>query len=112
MADNVQLNQMADGVIVATDEIDGKHHQKVKLEYGADDQAVQVTSSNPLPVSFGSLVAGKDFDYLVVVSSSATQDTLTYKLGGSSGSVVQTLIVEYVVGADKISDSVNSLAWS
>lgn len=51
MADNIKVNEgdQYKGVSVATDEIDNEHHPKYKIEYGADGEATQVDSDNPLP---------------------------------------------------------------
>jgi hypothetical protein len=51
MADNVELNAGSGGATLATDDIAGVHHQKVKVEFGGDDSATQVSSGNPLPVA-------------------------------------------------------------
>lgn len=51
MADNVELDVMSGGAIVASDEVGGAQHQYVKVEYGADGAATPVTSSAPLPTS-------------------------------------------------------------
>lgn len=50
MADNLTLNQMSGGGIVATDDVGGVHVQRVKPVYGADGSATDVSASNPLPV--------------------------------------------------------------
>lgn len=52
MADNVQINKftVAGGATIATDEIDGVQHEKVKLEFGVDGVAIPVSSTDPLPV--------------------------------------------------------------
>lgn len=42
---------------IATDEIGGVHHQKVKVEFGASDSATQVSSSDPLPTAAISMPA-------------------------------------------------------
>lgn len=49
MADNVAVTAGV-GTTVATDEIAGIHHQKIKIEYGDSDSATQVSPTNPLPV--------------------------------------------------------------
>jgi len=50
MADNVQLNSpTTSGAVIATDDIAGVQHQLVKLEFGEDGSATQVSNSNPLP---------------------------------------------------------------
>lgn len=48
MADNTQMS--ADDNI-ATDDIAGVKHQRVKVQYGADGSATDVSSSNPMPVA-------------------------------------------------------------
>lgn len=51
MADNVQLNPMVDGSLVATDDIGGVHYQRIKLVIGADGvNDGDISSANPLPV--------------------------------------------------------------
>lgn len=51
MADNVQLNAPTTaGATIATDDIGGVQHQLVKVEFGADGVATQVSAANPLPV--------------------------------------------------------------
>lgn len=49
MADNTLLNLGAGGNTVATDEIGGIHHQRVKIEHGADGSATDVSLASPLP---------------------------------------------------------------
>jgi len=51
--DNVQINKftVAGGATIATDEIDGVQHEKVKIEFGVDGEATMVSESDPLPVS-------------------------------------------------------------
>lgn len=50
MADNTVLNAGSGGDTIATDDIGGTKHQYVKMEYGADNSATPVSTSNPLPV--------------------------------------------------------------
>lgn len=51
MADNTTLNVGVGGDVVATDDIAGVKHQRVKIEIGADGAAADVHSGNPLPVT-------------------------------------------------------------
>ena len=51
MADNVQMNTGVGGSIAAADEIGGVHHQRVKVQYGADGSATDVSSANPMPTT-------------------------------------------------------------
>ena len=48
--DNTQINRGTDGDIIATDDVSGVKHQKVKMEFGKSDTATQVSSDDPLPV--------------------------------------------------------------
>jgi hypothetical protein len=50
MADNLGYTP-GSGAEVATDEIAGKHHQRVKIGVGADGVAVDVSDANPMPVA-------------------------------------------------------------
>ncbi len=55
MADNVTFQDVdlatpPDATVVATDDVGGAHHQKVKVEFGADGTATQVSAADPLPV--------------------------------------------------------------
>lgn len=52
MADNTQLNENSTpGDIIATDDIGGVKHQRVKVQYGPDGSATDVTATTPLPVT-------------------------------------------------------------
>jgi hypothetical protein len=51
MADNVVLNEGSGGATAATDEIDGVHWQRIKVGIGADGTAVDLSSTNPMPVT-------------------------------------------------------------
>ncbi len=49
MADNITVTP-GTGATVATEDVAGVQHQKVKVEFGADGAATMVSASNPLPV--------------------------------------------------------------
>jgi hypothetical protein len=49
MADNTTLNLGSGGDVIASDDIAGVKHQRVKVEYGADGSATDVSNSAPLP---------------------------------------------------------------
>jgi hypothetical protein len=56
MADNVAITAGA-GTTIATDEIDNKHHQRVKLSIGEDGSATDASRANPVPVeAIGELI--------------------------------------------------------
>ena len=50
MADNIAITQ-GSGTTIATEDVSGVQHQKVKLEFGGDGVATMVSASDPLPVS-------------------------------------------------------------
>ena len=50
MADNTELNSGTGGDTIATDEIGGIKHQRVKVQHGADGSATDVSAASPLPV--------------------------------------------------------------
>lgn len=50
MADDVTLNPGSAGDIIAADDIGGVKHQRVKVEYGTDGNATDVSTTNPLPI--------------------------------------------------------------
>jgi len=50
MADDILLNPGSGGDSVAADEIGGKKHQRVKVQFGDDGSATDVSSANKLPV--------------------------------------------------------------
>ena len=49
MADNTTLNPGSGGDVIASDDIGGVKHQRVKIEHGADGSATDVSNSAPLP---------------------------------------------------------------
>lgn len=79
MADNPTVN----GIPVATDEIAGKHHQRIKVQFGVDGSATDVSSTNALPVDPGQVDA-------TIVSSVITTPILDYALVvNPAGAVVE-----------------------
>lgn len=83
MADDVTLNAMSGGSVVATDEIASKHYQRVKLIHGADGvNDGDVSTANGLPVQVLSIAAGdNNIGNVDIVSSAlptgaATETTL------------------------------------
>lgn len=71
MADDVTLP--GTGAVIATDEVSSKHYQRVKVTFGGDGSATDVSGSNPLPVvQTGSLPAGSATIGKVQVDGSVT----------------------------------------
>lgn len=51
MPDDVTINKGEGGAAIAADEIAGTHHQRVKLQHGADGSATDVSTASPLPAN-------------------------------------------------------------
>lgn len=49
------------GIVFATDDIGDVHYPRTKISFGADGSAADVSSSNPLPVTFGANPLNVDF---------------------------------------------------
>lgn len=56
--DNVILNAGSGGSTLAADDIGGIFHQRVKVQFGADGSATDVSTTNPLPVVPQTEIAG------------------------------------------------------
>jgi hypothetical protein len=99
MADNTTLNSGSGGDTIATDDIAGIKHQRVKIQYGVDGSATDVSDTNPLPIddAGGSITV----DGTITANLSATDnavldsiDTNTTTLAGAvSGTEIQVDVV-------------------
>ena len=56
-----------------------------------------------------SIQPGVDYDYLDVQQTDADTDTYVFKDGGSGGTTVRTIVVNYT---DSTKESIDSIAWS
>jgi len=81
MADNVGYTP-GTGATVAADEIAGVLHQRVKLGIGDDGVAVDVSATNPMPVSVGNFPATQP------VSGSVSVSNLPASSSGATGAAV------------------------
>lgn len=71
MADNTQLNVGTGGDLIASDDIAGVKHQRVKVEFGADGSATDVSSASPLPVTVSGTVSIAANGVISTVNSTA-----------------------------------------
>lgn len=72
MADNTQLNTGTGGDVISTDDLGSVKVQRVKVQYGTDGSATDVSGTNPLPVAEG----GAATSAVTSVNDSATSVTL------------------------------------
>lgn len=83
MADNTTLNLGTGGDTIATDDIGGGVKiQRVKVAFGVDGSAADVSAASPLPVTGGTLPATTTFR---LVSAAATTNATSVK--GSAGTL-------------------------
>lgn len=71
MPDNTTINTMTGGDTIATDDIAGVKHQRVKISQGADGSATDVSSAAPLNVTLAN--TGANATAVKVDGSAATQ---------------------------------------
>lgn len=88
MADNINVNPGTGGSAkaVATDEVGGVHFQRVKMTFGTDGAAADVSNANPMPIN--QISAGYD----VAVTFARSADTAAYNAGdviGNAGGAVR-----------------------
>ena len=72
MADNTELNAGTGGDTIATDDIAGVKHQRVKIQHGADGSATDVSAASPLPVDNSGVTQPVSASALPLPSGAAT----------------------------------------
>lgn len=72
MADNVIIN----GIATATDEVNGQHYQRIKINHGVDGSRVDTSDSAPLPTKVQDNDLVIDHANGVKVTSTASSSTL------------------------------------
>lgn len=107
MADNLGYTP-GSGATVATDDVGGVHYQKMKLAFGANDSATDVSATNPFPVTNQDCVSllsttvsapgvGSSIDTLgygaVVVQISGTWQGVGYFEASNDGTNWDTVLV-------------------
>jgi Na+/serine symporter len=117
MADNIAVTA-GSGTTIATDDVGGVHHQKVKIEFGAADAATLVSATDPLPVGHGKTLkiktgsASATFTVVAAVTSkkikvyslsllsaSTVAVTVTFK-DGAGGTAIGTYILQAISGTN------------
>lgn len=86
MADNTQLNPGVGGDLISTDDLGGGVKvQRVKVQFGTDGSAADVSSANPLPVAEA---GGPSTGTCTSVAASATVVTLLAASASRLGATV------------------------
>jgi hypothetical protein len=93
MADNTILNTGTGGDTIATDDIGGVKHQRVKIEYGGDGSATDVSTTTPLPIRpyIGVTYRGRASTFNTPGRAGTTGQKLL-SLHNATGSVVKVTI--------------------
>jgi hypothetical protein len=99
MADDITLNPGTGGATLATDDIGGKHHQRVKIMHGADGVATDSSSATPFPVR----QPGNVFDVTLAL------DTVIYAEGDILSNPVEIANFFTETGGTRILQSVVAL---
>lgn len=97
MADNVTLNSGSGGSTLATDDVAGVQHQRVKIEYGVDGSATDVSDTNPLPID--------DAGGSLTVDNAA----LSVTGGGVEASALRVTLASDSTGVISVDDNGSSL---
>ena len=115
MADDVTLNAGSGGATLAADDIAGVMHQRIKIEYGVDGSATDVSDTNPLPVddAGGSLTVDNGGTFAVQAAQSGTWNVTnvsgTVSLPtGAATAANQTTIIGHVDGLEGLLTTIDS----
>ncbi len=117
MADNVTLNSMSGGSVVATDDISSVHYQRIKLIEGADGvNDGDISSANGLPVellastaAIGKLAANSGVDIGdVTINNSTGASAVNIQDGGNTITVDGTELSAIQTSVELIDDTIKA----
>lgn len=101
MADNTVLNAGTGGDTIATDDIGGVKHQRVKAGFGADGAYADAHNSNPFPV----VQHGASYTYIQYwatgVGAAATGTESLITMNRASGTAAATTATSFVITSGK-----------
>lgn len=96
MADNTVIPVGAGGDTIATDDIGGVKHQRVKVEFGADGSATDVSATNPLPASISQNTPGTtngvQINALTYPQSTGNNSTVQLASGATFTGTIETVL--------------------
>jgi len=104
MADNTTLNSGSGGDVIATDDIAGVKHQRVKIQYGVDGSATDVSDTNPLPIDD----AGGSLTVDGTVTANAGTGTFTVDGSGVTQPVSGTITANLSATDNAVLDAINA----
>lgn len=114
MADNITLDSMSGGSVVATDDVGGVHYQIIKLAFGALDAQTIVSASDGLPVelvagtaSIGTLGANSGVDIGdVTINNASGGSAVNIQDGGNSITVDASELTAIQTAVELIDDAI------
>jgi len=97
------------GEYMPNSKIDDNFKPSIIAVSSSDGETIVRLEANPstgaLLVS-GDLVPNRDYDYIDIQQTSDTVETYVYKLGGSGGTTIRTVVVTYTDGTKANLDTV------
>jgi hypothetical protein len=75
----------------------------------AVESLVENTAGNALVRQKQTLAPGADYDYIDVQQTDADTETYVFKTGGSGGTTVRTIVVNYT---DSTKSDIDNVSWS
>lgn len=93
MTDNITLDPGAGGSVLASDDIGGIQHQRVKAQYGPDGSATDVSHTTPFPVIQGLLSPQTSLATSASLAASSSIDLDSAQISvGTTGELVALII--------------------
>jgi hypothetical protein len=106
VADDIELDAGSGGAIVSADDIAGVMVQRVKVQYGTDGSATDVSDTNPMPVddAGGSLTVDGSVSLAAALPAGTNNigdvDVLTQPGQAADGAAGQPSVVSVIAGYD------------
>ena len=112
MADNTVLNAASGGDTIATDDIAGVKHQRVKVEFGSNGSASDVSNTNPLPVDVQALTSLQRTLVQSVATAAGGSDDLDSGqiTNGRTGQLLQLIVQSSVFFKAELQTVTNAVA--
>ena len=111
MADNTELTAGSGGDTIATDDIAGVKHQRVKVQYGDDGSATDVSDTNPLPVDdAGGSLSVDDGGSSLSIDDGGNTITVdgTVAVTGVATAANQTTLIGHVDGVEGLLTTIDA----
>lgn len=113
MADNVVLDPGSGGATIATDDIDGFHHQRMKPGHGVDGTTVDTSHKDPLPVIAGMQSPQVSHATVAALAAGGSTDLDSAQItSGATGKLIAILLWSSVACKGQVQTVLNGAASS